>query len=490
MASTWSGRSGESVGNLVLVSFGVMLAARSPFASFGLALLAACTPATPASLPPAKRAVVVPVEMLPRYAIPTCPLRYEMKTLETTHMDGIPTAMEELMGTELLTFATIDARPSGQQLELVAAVSAQPLMGKHRASLPPDTGYAPVHLETDGVRWIERDGPTHLFDRLGTQGGLQWFLPELPASGAVGATTEWEIQRALSNDVLRTEVARGSRPGLKEQLDRADAAAAAAPAPPAKENPPPRLKVIVDRWTEERGVRVVDLSATGTEHVSDATASAVVGLAVTATYTYRGAYRVTATGRLLRATIEKDGVVDMRGPDPQSSQHHTLHTSRSMSLVAACDGPTEPTLMAPLTLEERAVKAWTEVWAAFTNGEREKVLSALDPALRTKHGDARLWEALTAYKTLRGEGALAPALMVRDEDVTTVGATVRLVVHGVTPDPQSTSLMPLDVVITLRDGGERWFAESIRADLTLDEKRNLLEISRNRVVVRKGWPPR
>jgi len=28
------------------------------------------------------------------------------------------------------------------------------------------------------------------------------------------------------------------------------------------------------------------------------------------------------------------------------------------------------------------------------------------------------------------------------------------------------------------------------ADLTLDEGRNLLEISRDRVVVRKGWPPR
>ncbi len=457
-------------------------------AAIGLALLAACMPATPASLPPAKRAVVVPVEVPPRYAIPTCPLRYEMKTLETSHMDGMPAAMKEKMGTALLTFATIDARPSGQQLELLAAVSAQPLMGKHRASLPPDSGYAPVHLETDGARWIERDGPTQVFDGLGTQGGLQWFLPELPASGAVGASTEWEIQHAISNDVWRTEAARGSRPGLKEQLDRAEAAAVAAA--PAKATPAARLKVTVERWTEEKGVKVVELSATGTEHVSDATASAVVGLAVTATFTYRGAYRVTATGRLLRATIEKDGFVDMRGPDPQSSQHHTQHTSRSMSLVAACDGPTEATLMAPLTLEERAIKAWTEVWTAFTSGERDKVLSALDPALRTKHGDARLWEALTAYKSLRGERALVPAVMVGDEDVSIVGATVRLVVHGVTPDPQSKSMMPLDVVITLRDGGDRWFAESMRADLTLHEKRNLLEISRDRVVVRKGWPPR
>ena len=146
--------------------------------------------------------------------------------------------------------------------------------------------------------------------------------------------------------------------------------------------------------------------------------------------------------------------------------------------------------MAPLTLEERAIKAWTEIWTAFTSGERDKVLSALDPALRTKHGDARLWEALTAYRSLRGEGALAPAVMVRDEDASVVGATVRLVVHGATPDPRSKNMTPLDVVITLRDGGDRWFAESMRADLTLDVKRNLLEISRDRVVVRKGWPPR
>ena len=467
-----------------------MLVPRS-VAAFVLPLFAGCAPAPPASLPPARRANVAPVEVPPRYAIPTCPLRYEMKTVETSHMEGMSPALAERAGTALLTFATIDARPSGQQLELVAGVSIQPLMGKHRASLPPDTGYAPVHLETDGARWIERDGPTQLFDSLGTQGGLQWFFPDLPASGEVGASTDWEIRRAPTNDVWSTEVARGSRPGLKETLDRAGAAAAAAaPAASAKAIPPSRVKVIVERWSDEKGVKVVDLSASSTEHVSDEAASALVGLAVTATFTYRATYRVTATGRLLRATIEKDGVVDMLGADPRSSQHHTQHTSRSMNLVAACDGPTEATLMAPLTLEERAIKAWMDLWTAFTSGEREKVLSALDPALRTKHGDTRLWEALTTFKTLRGERALAPALMVRDEDVSTAGATVRLVIHGVTPDPNSKSQMPLDVVITLRDGGDRWFAESMRADLTLDEGRNLLEISRDRLVVRKGWPPR
>ena len=50
--------------------------------------------------------------------------------------------------------------------------------------------------------------------------------------------------------------------------------------------------------------------------------------------------------------------------------------------------------------------------------------------------------------------------------------------------------MPLDVVIRMRETGDRWVAESLRADLALDEKRNLLEISQDRVVVRKGWPPK
>lgn len=467
-----------------------MLGPRS-VAAIGMAVVAvvdACAPATPASLPPAKPAVVVHVDLMPRYAIPTCPLRYEMKAVETSHMEGMPAAMEEKIGNTLLTFATIDARPIGQRLELVAGVSAQPLMGKHRASLPPDTSYAPVHLETAGTRWTERDGPTQLFDSLGTQGGIAWFFPELPASGAVGASTDWEVPQVPSIDILKTEVARGPRPGLKEQLERAKAAAT--PSAPANAIPPVRMRVIVERWTEEKGEKVVELSATGTAHVSDATASAVVGLAVTATFTYRGAYRVTSTGRLLRATIEKHGVIDMRGPDPQSSQRHTQHTSRGMSLVAACDGPTEPSLMTPLTLEERAIKAWMETWTAFGSGERDKVLSALDPALRTKHIDARLWEALTSYKALRGESALPPPVMVLDEDVSVAGATVRLVVHGVTPDPQSKSLMPLDVVITLRDVGDRWLIESLRADLALDKRRNLLEISRDRVIVPKGWPPK
>ena len=470
-----------------------MLAPRS-HATYLLALLAACAPATPATLPPAKGAIIVPVEPQLRYALPTCPLRYEMNTVETSHMEGMPVAMEEKMGTTFVTFATIDARPRGQQLELVAGVSAQPLPGKHRASLPPETGYAPVHLETDGTRWIERDGPTEIFDALGTQGGLQWFFPELPASGAVGASTDWEVQRAVATDVWKIEGARGSRPALKEQLARAQAAAAAAgraaPAEPAKPIPSPRLKVVVERWREEKGVKVVDLAVSGTDQVSDATASSITGLTVTATFTYRGTYRVTATGRLLRASIEKDGVIDMRGPDAESSQHHTQHTTRTMNLVAACDGPTEATLLTPLTLEERAIKAWNEIWIAFMSGERDKVLAAFDPALRTKHGDARIWEALSSYKTLRGDRALAPAVMVRDEDVSNVGGAVRLVAHGITPDGQNKLQMPLDVVITLRDGGDRWIAESLRADLALDEQRNLLEISRDRVIVRKGWPPK
>jgi hypothetical protein len=476
------------------VSYVAMLAPRT-VAAYSLALVAGCTPATPAGLPPAKRAMVVPVEPQPRYSIPTCPLRYEMKTLETSHMDGVPAAFEAQMGAGFLTFATVDARPSGRQLELVASVLMQPLMGKHRASMPPDTTYAPVHLETDGTRWVERDGPTQVFDELGTQGGLRWFFPDLPASGAVGASTDWEIPRVVSKDAWKTEAARGSRPGLKEQLERAEAAAAAAtpaPTPTPTPNPiaPSHLKVVVERWAEEKGVKVVDLSATGTEHVSDATASSVTGLMVTATFTYRGTYRVTAAGRLLRASIEKDGVVDMRGPDPQSNQHHTQHMARSMNLVAACDGPTEATLRTPLTLEERAIEAWTDIWIAFTKGERDKVLAAFDPALRTKHGDTRIWEALSSYKTLRGEGALPLAVMVRDEDVSSVGGMVRLVVHGNTLDPQSQSLMPLDVMISLRETGDRWAAESLRADLALDERRNLLEISRDRVVVRKGWPPK
>jgi len=51
-------------------------------------------------------------------------------------------------------------------------------------------------------------------------------------------------------------------------------------------------------------------------------------------------------------------------------------------------------------------------------------------------------------------------------------------------------IAPLDVVITLRETNGHWLVETIRSDLTLGGKESLLEISRDRVVVRKGWPPR
>lgn len=447
-----------------------------------LVVIAACTPAPPQSAPP-KRASVVRVVEPPRYAIPKCPLRYEMKTVETTMMVGMPPGR---IPNELLTIATIEARPTGSLLELRAGVSAQPLSGRHRSWVPPDTAYAAVHLETNGARWTERDGPTHLFDGMGTQGGLVWFFPDLPPSGVEGASTEWEIAHPPMLDVWNTELARGTRAGLEEALKQSTTDAK------AKETAPARMKVVLERWIAVQGVRVAELSASATEELSEEpTSAAFGGLRVKATLKHHATYRITATGRLLRATVEKDAKIEMVSAGPGATQHHTQHASRQMNLVGACDGPTEPSLVTPLTLEERAIKALHELFAAFVQGERTKVVAAFDPAVRTKHGEARLWDALTTYKALRGDRAFLPAMMVRDEDVSATGATVRLITHGTTPDgAQQNVLTPLDVVITLRETNGQWLVETIRSELVLGGKESLLEISRDRVAVPKGWPPR
>ena len=236
------------------------------------------------------------------------------------------------------------------------------------------------------------------------------------------------------------------------------------------------------------GVRVAELSMTLTHDLTQPTPFGDVG-ELRAARNVRASYRVTATGRLLSAKIEKETTLDITGP-PGAEQRHHQHASRRMNLVRACDGPTEASLAIPLTREERAIQAWGETWTALRTGELEKVIAALDPALVAKHGASRLWDALKSLEALRGDRVIGPPLLVMDKDVTVDGRTVRLVTHGDTRDPTTTNtLTPVESAVTLREEGARWVVVSIRVDLVLDPK-NLAEISRDRVVVRKGWPPR
>jgi hypothetical protein len=397
-------------------------------------------------------------------------------------------------GVAMQTLLTVSARPTGSGLELSAGVTAQPTMGRFRSFQVPDTDYAPVHLETDGRRWIERDGPTFLFDDLGTQGGLLWFFPDLPELGTEGATVRWEIHAPDGAAVLSTEAARGHHAGLggtRPTAARPDVNANANADANANAGTDPVPQVRFERWTVERGTRIAELSMLAT---ADGTASVDTpmgeGMKIHAQATFHGTYAVLPSGHLLRAEIVKDGSSELTTtiqgkPDVQN---HVQHTTRRLHLVQACDGPVEASLVKPLTREERAIEAWGEAWLAFTKGQEAGLLSALDPALRQKYGDPQIVAALKKYRSLRGERALPPPVMLQDEDVSADAASVRLVTHGTTPDPTTkNTVTPVDVDVTLRDEGGHFVVTALRGNLTL-ENSELFELTAQRMVVQPGWP--
>jgi len=448
------------------------------------ALLGACSPAPDRSLQtagslaplPARSTAKTPPAPPPRYAIATCPLRYEVRTSDTSRMDGAPGAVA------LDAFIALDARPSGAVLELVGHVSMQPVTGTHRSFDVPVESYAPVRLETDGARWIERDGPTQLYDSMGSLDGLVWFFPELPRAGDAGAIGEWTISHPDPDDVAAAEAARGDAPGSQR---------ASAPPSKAKAIAPTRLQVRLDRWTEVAGARVAELSMTGAEDVSQELD--LLGPAtIVAKRTFRGAYAVTEAGLVLRATVEKDVDLTMTSTfdGKTTTQHHVQHGSHRMNLVAACTGPTAPSLATPLDREERAIRAWGETWLAVTKGEREKALAGFDPSLRKKIGDAKLWDALESYRKLRGDHALPPPLLLKDNDIHADSAGVRITAHGSTPEPSKALNHQVECEVSLHEEGGGWVVDAVSARLVLEKQQNLLEITREHAIVRKGWPPR
>jgi hypothetical protein len=397
-----------------------------------------------------------------------------MTTSEKDEMRGAPPE-----GGALETFVDIEMRPAGSGVELYAALTVAPVMGKVRSFTVPDKDYAPVHLETSGKRWIEHDGPTFLYTHLGTQGGLEWFFPELPDDGSVGATTTWEIAAPDAFGITTTEAARGHHPGVE--------------APTSGSNEPHAPAVVahvrLERWTEDHGVRVAELSMSA-KRDSDSGAGE---MRIRGSEEFRGTYAVLASGRLLRAEVERDASIHLVSDTfgVHDAQQHTQHTTRHMNLVEACDGPTASSLVKPLTREERAIHTWGEAWLAFMKDDRDALLAAIDPALRRKHGDAKLWAALKEIQSLRGNEALPAPVMLRDDNIKSDGDDVRIAIpHGSTHDPTTTNTQsPVEVTVVMHETDGRFTATSLTGVDTFD-KYPLFDISVDRVRVRHGWPPK
>jgi hypothetical protein len=253
------------------------------------------------------------------------------------------------------------------------------------------------------------------------------------------------------------------------------------------------VNVRLERWTEIAGTRVAELSASGTndatEHVG---LGGEMGTDIAVNAKMRGAYAITASGRVLRAKVENVAQITMTTATSgkPSIQHHTQNSTYEMHLVGACDGPTEASLATPLSREERAIRAWGDAWLAANRDDKDRTLAIFEPALRKKLGDAKIWNALSSYRNLRGEHALPPPVLLRDTDVQADGVRVRLVSHGAVKDPTQSVNHPVDLVVTLDEASGIWRVHALRGDMMLDGKiTNVLELSRDRLVVPQGWPP-
>jgi hypothetical protein len=218
----------------------------------------------------------------------------------------------------------------------------------------PDADYAPPLLETDGLGWAEREGPTWLFSEVGGQGGLAWFFPTLPAAADRDATAVWEVPHASgqSSAALRTEATRGGRPSLLSQLAQREAAG-------EKEVEVPTTFTHAEvRFQEshlEQGVRVSEFSMTAERHDAIKPNDTLVLKMVT---THRGTYAVTASGRVLRAHVESSRTTTTGSAAAGTPvQHDVENTDAKMHLVRACDGPVAPSIAPVLTAEERAMPA-------------------------------------------------------------------------------------------------------------------------------------
>jgi len=272
-----------------------------------------------------------------RYALPTCPLGYEVLVREKSYDGDNPQF-------DIERFMTIEATAKNGRMELAAVVVGRSLHDGVRSPSKPSADYAPPLLETDGLSWTERDGPTWLFSDVGAQGGLAWFFPTIPASLDRNAMCEWNVPRASSQSTasLRVEATRGHIPGLAERWQQHVASGA------KDVERPPTLTPAEIRFAEshlEGGVRVSTLGMTAERRFESNAGEPFASTTVT---NYRGTYAVTAGGRILRADIEAKEVMST------ATQRLREDTDAKMHLVRACDGPVMPSIAPVLTPEESA----------------------------------------------------------------------------------------------------------------------------------------
>lgn len=327
-----------------------------------------------------------------RYAVPAgCRLAYEWSFVSRIEPTGeLRAAHAPAMGVAVGGRAEGDAASGLWTLSVPWREVGLVTNGTRNPPSRDEDFAAPMLLRTDGRAWREDDGPTQTWSAFGTFAGLVRFFPTLPAESHVGASTPWRYRVHGQNAGAAVEVRRGH-----VQL------------PPGAAMPPVDGKDMdararIARWITVDGQPVAVIETD--EVARDATTQQIPGAGSFSTRAERrstGEHLVLArSGRLLLARYDDDVTVHTdvggRAMDQRQRGHGELR------LVAACDGPTLASPVAPRSGEERALDAAVALRNAVVEGRAGDVVARLSPSLRQRHGDATL--AATLLRHVRRHG--------------------------------------------------------------------------------------
>ena len=397
-------------------------------------------------------------EVPPRWSLPSCPLRYEILTREVMRDEF------NKEPNEALSFLTLEATatPSGMALQLESKGWLK--RGKHLPFAVPDRDYPALSLATDGSSWSSAQA-SFLLTGLGSQGGLAWLFPSLPQRGK----GEWRFQvdqRMLNMSGVRLPSSRD-----------------------LKALPPDEAVSFV---LAQEVVRREDggwlIRSSGPERWSSKTDpnSPPHFAALERAGSVRAEHVLLPNGRVLRAKLERE--VDLKLTMGEAGRQLKVLQHSEAHLVAACDGPTEPTLAPKLTREERAIAAAGDLgFALLSEAAPGTVSNMFSQELRRLHGEQTLLETLARFRKTFPEKQPwwpLPLYLPNDEDVVASDKSVQL--HQSLSVPVSSkSQAHADFVLTLVEEGGRTVVAEVTVQLSEPEPNQptkaLLEISRRRL---------
>jgi hypothetical protein len=240
---------------------------------------------------------------LTRYALPSCPLRWQVRWLQLTEI----ASGREPAGTE--TLATIAGTAKDGAMEVVLESQRSEALADGTRTPRPDANLHmdPSRLRTDGLRWRET-GTGSMWRASGLLPPLAALFPPLPELSEPGARAEWELTLAA------TRVPAGKEHPIEEMRAQVEL-------PGFLEVGGQTAAVLLGSWPRRRAAEEPLLSRRVEK--------------------WRGRFVVLVNGRLLHAALTAR-TWQWWSPKPGEENEQHGSTEMELRLVEACDGPTLP----------------------------------------------------------------------------------------------------------------------------------------------------